>query len=67
MTYGRWRLVCANGDVSQAAVSHSAELVRGKCLASELEGPLIRPSGPFSPRGEGAPLMPTQVGQGRWL
>src|SRR6476659_354928 len=50
MTYGRWRLVCANGDVSQAAVSHSAELVRGKCLASEGKPP-HSPFGHLLPKG----------------
>ncbi len=37
-----------------ALVSHLAELVRGD-FALVGEGPLIRPSGTFSPRGEGIP------------
>jgi hypothetical protein len=42
------RLCALNG----AAASHSAELVSGD-YSSDCEGPLIRPSGTFSPRGEG--------------
>ena len=48
MTYGRMR--CPTTSIACGAVSHSAELVRG--LLSR-EGPLIRPAGTFSPRGEG--------------
>jgi hypothetical protein len=54
MTYG-----CAIGAVHAterkrgAAVSHSAELVRGHCGDGDGdEGPLIRPFGPPSPQGE---------------
>jgi hypothetical protein len=52
MTYG----CAAHPDHAQvcdgAAVSHLAELVRG-CFSNGDEGPLIHPSGTFSPRGEG--------------
>ena len=41
----------AVGSVASAAASHPAELVRGDLLP---EGPLIRPSATFSPRGEGS-------------
>ena len=51
MTYGRWLQPENERTVEDAAVSHLAELVRGDCSLSE--GPLIRPSGTFSPRGEG--------------
>ena len=53
MTYGRVRVAQDNLYRDGAAVSHSAELVRGDLLTCGTEGPLIRPSGPFSPRGEG--------------
>jgi hypothetical protein len=59
MTCGRVQSVGAVWALEGAAVSHSAELVRGDY---NHEGPLIRPScrrrvfdttGTFSPRGEG--------------
>ena len=53
MTYGRVRLVRRNRALDGAAVSHSAEQVRGDCFPPRAEGPLIRPSATFSPRGEG--------------
>ena len=40
-----------------AAVSHQAELVRGK-FASGMEGPLIRSFGPPSPQGEKGHVRP---------
>jgi hypothetical protein len=51
MTYGRVPPASGAQHPNGAPVSHSAELVRGKFASSE--GPLIRPSGTFSPRGEG--------------
>jgi hypothetical protein len=60
MTYGRAHGPQGNLALDGAAVSHSAELVRGNFLAKK-EGPLIRPSGTFSPRGEGPPLPRVQV------
>jgi hypothetical protein len=53
MTYGRLNKGATVADVSDAAVSHPAELVRGNFL-HELQGPLIRLAGTFSPRGEGS-------------
>ncbi len=53
MTYGRAFLRNHRRSTDGATVSHSAELVRGDYYAQK--GPLIRPSGTFSPRGEGAP------------
>jgi hypothetical protein len=53
MTYGRLHSSDTIAELLDAAVSHSAELVRGNFL-HELEGPLIRPAGTFSPRGEGS-------------
>jgi hypothetical protein len=52
MTYGRARFARHRRFLDGAAVSHLAELVRGDFFAKK-EGPLIRPSGTFSPRGEG--------------
>jgi hypothetical protein len=52
MTYGRVALATYTHAVAGAAVSHSAELVRGNYLG---EGPLIRPFGPPSPQGEKRP------------
>jgi hypothetical protein len=52
MTYGRVRLATHKQAADGAVVSHLAELVRGKFLRLQ-QGPLIRPSGTFSPRGEG--------------
>ena len=52
MTYGRVWIAGPKRTLHGAVVSHSAELVRGDSLAKK-KGPLIRPSGTFSPRGEG--------------
>ena len=52
MTYGRVLSTLHKLALDGAAVSHLAELVRGTLLRVR-EGPLIRPSGTFSPRGEG--------------
>ena len=52
MTYGRVCIVDHKRGVHGTVVSHSAELVKGDFFAKK-EGPLIRPSGTFSPRGEG--------------
>jgi hypothetical protein len=54
MTYGCDLLPGHVRALDGAVVSHSAELVRGNFTSSG-EGPLIRPSGTFSPRGEGFP------------
>ena len=51
MTYGRVCFVTRKQALRGAAVSHSAELVRGTSLLPR-EGPLIRPFGPPSPQGE---------------
>ena len=51
MTYGRVLLADHKQALNGAAVSHSAELVRGHFLTRG-EGPLIRPYGPPSPQGE---------------
>ena len=48
MTYGRVCFDAQQPDLDGAAVSHLAELVRGDSPRDE--GPLIRPSGTFSPR-----------------
>ena len=63
MTYGRVHYANHEQTANGAAVSHSAELVRGDFPFDTLKkGPLIRPScrrrvfdttGTFSPRGEG--------------
>jgi hypothetical protein len=66
MTCGRVRYVGQERALDGAAVSHSAELVRGDSLSLGTEGPLIRPSGTpdqvrgglFSPRGEGTRRRP---------
>jgi hypothetical protein len=68
MTYGRMQSgqACAEGD--GAAVSHTAELVRGDFLSEVDQGPPIRPSGRFgpgrlfSPRGEGIIPSPLPAG-----
>jgi len=52
MTYGRAHYANQVPVLCGAAVSHSAELVRGTFFRIG-EGPLIRPSATFSPRGEG--------------
>jgi hypothetical protein len=52
MTYGRAQGANHKRALGGAVVSHSAELVRGEFLFRN-EGPLIRPSATFSPRGEG--------------
>ena len=68
MTYGRVLLADHEHALNGAAVSHSAELVRGDFFA-KMEGPLIRPScrrrvfdttATFSPRGEGTPGQPLE-------
>jgi hypothetical protein len=51
MTYGRVLLADHEHALNGAAVSHLAELVRGDFFAKK-EGPLIRPFGAPSPRGE---------------
>jgi len=53
MTYDRARNTSPKHKLAGAVVSRSAELVRGDFLARRDEGPLIRPSGTFSPRGVG--------------
>jgi hypothetical protein len=50
MTYGRVRCPPHGLNLTDAAVSHLAELVRGESRSSQ--GPLIRPFGPPSPQGE---------------
>jgi hypothetical protein len=52
MTYGRAHFARHGLTIDGAAVNHPAELARGDLFA-RIEGPLIRPSGTFSPRGEG--------------
>src|SRR5438046_525046 len=54
MTYGCAPYGAKCAAVDGAAVSHAAELVRGDFLSCSGEGPLIRPLGTFSPRGEGS-------------
>jgi hypothetical protein len=54
MTYGRVHYANHEQMPNDAVVSHSAELVRGDSSFRLGEGPLIRPSGTFSPRGEGS-------------
>jgi len=49
MTYGRVRVPGHKHIGHGAAVSHSAELVRGNLIPCE--GPLIRPFGAPSPQG----------------
>jgi hypothetical protein len=53
MTYGRVHFANHEQMPDGAVVSHSAELVRGDSSLGVGEGLLIRPSGTFSPRGEG--------------
>ena len=53
MTYGRVRNANHKHTLRGAVVSHSAELVRGHFLANK-KGPLIRPSGTFSPGEKGS-------------
>jgi hypothetical protein len=57
MTYGRVHFARCKRALDGAAVSHLAELVRGDFLLCPSEGPLIRPSATFFPRGEGAPPL----------
>ena len=57
MTYGRAHCTAGERNLESAVVSHLAELVRGNFSSHGSEGPLIRPSGTFSPRGEGAPPL----------
>src|SRR5437868_837785 len=54
MTYGRTHLQHHEHTRRGAVVSHSAELVRGYLLRFK-KGPLIRPFGASSPRGENVP------------
>jgi len=51
MTYGRVARQIHAYALAGAAVSHSAELVKGH-LSGATEGPLIRPFGASSPQGE---------------
>ena len=60
MSCGLVHLPVRRFDPDSEAASHSAELERGDFLF-EGEGPLIRPSGTFSPRGEGRPAAGTIV------
>ena len=53
MTYGRVLALHTKRNVDGAVVSHLAELVRGDFSRPRKQGPLIRPSATFSPRGEG--------------
>ena len=53
MTYERVRHAQHERALQGVPVSHLAELVRGNFISGDGEGPLIRPSGTFSPRGEG--------------
>ncbi len=64
MTYGRELLPNHVHYPDGAVVSHLAELVRGTSLPRG-EGPLIRPSATFSPRGEGTPKRPLEK-PSRW-
>ena len=50
MTCGRALLAGREQPLDGAAVSHSADLVRGDCLA-RLQGPAFAPAGPL-PKGE---------------
>ena len=52
MTYDRVRQVGCCRDLDGAIVSHLAELVRGHFFP-RVKAPSSRPSGTFSPRGEG--------------
>jgi hypothetical protein len=66
MTYGRVRVEKDRRMLDGAAVSHSAELVRGDCCA-HFEGPLIRPISPeASLRLDGAPSPQGEKGPPRW-
>jgi hypothetical protein len=56
MTCGRVRFPIRSVTLDGAAASHPAELVRGYFITTRCKGPLIRPSGTFSPRGEGPPV-----------
>jgi hypothetical protein len=55
MTYDRVHSSCNKDAFNGAIVNHLAELVRGYFVIVDREGPLIRPSATFSPRGEGHP------------
>jgi hypothetical protein len=55
MTYGRVHLAATNQDLDGAAVSQSAELVRGESSNAQLRPPHPPLRGTFSPRGEGSP------------
>jgi hypothetical protein len=56
MTYGRVHLAATNQDLDGAAVSHSAELVRG-----ELKAPSSGPSGHLLPKGRRATVAPSET------
>ena len=62
MTYGRGLLADHTSNLDGAVESHLAELVRGDFLANK-EGPLIRPSATFSPRGEGKSVTRSKTGR----
>ena len=51
MAYGRGRITSHKTALGGAAVSHSAELVRGNFIYPASEGPLIRPFGHLLPKG----------------
>jgi len=53
MTYGRVCLACGPLTLDGAAVSDSAELVRGDSLARKRRPPHPALRATFSPRGEG--------------
>ena len=55
MTYGCVLFARCKRTLHGAAVSHSAELVRGNFIIAQDEGPLIRPCGAPSPQGEKGP------------
>jgi hypothetical protein len=67
MTYGRVHFAQNGYDLDGAAVSDLAELVRGTSFLTRLtrEGPLIRPSGTYSPRGEGG-IAPSRFEAGKF-
>src|SRR5262245_59836539 len=58
MTYGRVALATYAHAVGGAAVSHSAELVRGHFIASDRRPPHPALRATFSPKGEGPSRHP---------
>jgi error-prone DNA polymerase len=62
MTYGRVHLPTAEQNSDGAAVSHSAELVRGELNVRRPPHPALRAT--FSPRGEGTSRHPRENPQG---